>query len=426
MSFDPILKFELKQHTPMIHFQHEQPGATLRGSELKPKFDKFLIKNVFKGDKNKYKYYLIPNNDSDKEAFDYKVKVIPNSNPEIFEIEEKKISSKGEEKKINFPLFFGNMGDNVKDKYFSFINGKITIEFFSLNSDLLKELKNNFPKFLMLTNFGTRNSKGFGSFYIDDNEFIEKNGLPYSFIVQKVSGDDFVNFRKLFEKIEIFYKSLRSGINLYKFDRKTKKLNHEFYFKSMMFLYAKSKGIQWDKKSIKEHFFRDKLDQQREKHRNSELLNYSSQKRYLVKELLGLSTVENWQSYSGATIERESDKSDKIERFPSPIFFKPINKGDHFIVFFDIKPLDDRIFDKLFKITKNSNKNRVLELRTPPKNLIDLHDFIKFAVSLDLDKHVEDGFKKHEYFGILKDIYSQVRASIEKNSKTNSSGGSNA
>ena len=38
------LKFTLKQHTPIIHFQHNQHGATLRASELKPKLDKFLMK----------------------------------------------------------------------------------------------------------------------------------------------------------------------------------------------------------------------------------------------------------------------------------------------------------------------------------------------------------------------------------------------
>lgn len=33
---------KLKQHTPIIHFQWEQKGATLRATELKPKLDLFL------------------------------------------------------------------------------------------------------------------------------------------------------------------------------------------------------------------------------------------------------------------------------------------------------------------------------------------------------------------------------------------------
>ena len=33
----------LKQHTPMIHFQHNESGATLRASEVKPLLDKFIL-----------------------------------------------------------------------------------------------------------------------------------------------------------------------------------------------------------------------------------------------------------------------------------------------------------------------------------------------------------------------------------------------
>ena len=43
---DYKLTFKLKQHTPIIHFQHDQYGATLRASELKPKLDKFLIEKL--------------------------------------------------------------------------------------------------------------------------------------------------------------------------------------------------------------------------------------------------------------------------------------------------------------------------------------------------------------------------------------------
>ena len=38
------LVVKLKQHTPLIHFQHSQEGATLRASEVKPKLDKYIIK----------------------------------------------------------------------------------------------------------------------------------------------------------------------------------------------------------------------------------------------------------------------------------------------------------------------------------------------------------------------------------------------
>ena len=66
------VEFTLKQHTPIIHFQSDQVGATLRATELKPKFDRFLINYVFKNDKKQYQEYLI---DKDKNALNYKVKI---------------------------------------------------------------------------------------------------------------------------------------------------------------------------------------------------------------------------------------------------------------------------------------------------------------------------------------------------------------
>jgi len=53
------VEFTLKQHTPLIHFQSDQSGATLRATELKPKLDRFLIEKVFNNEKERYKEFLI-------------------------------------------------------------------------------------------------------------------------------------------------------------------------------------------------------------------------------------------------------------------------------------------------------------------------------------------------------------------------------
>ena len=42
------LEIKLKQHTPLIHFQYDQEGATLRASEVKPKLDKFILTRLGK------------------------------------------------------------------------------------------------------------------------------------------------------------------------------------------------------------------------------------------------------------------------------------------------------------------------------------------------------------------------------------------
>ncbi|KAA6310435.1 hypothetical protein EZS27_038260, partial [termite gut metagenome] len=49
------LTVTLKQHTPLIHFQHEQEGATLRSSEVKPRLDRFLFP-IIGGNENYIQY----------------------------------------------------------------------------------------------------------------------------------------------------------------------------------------------------------------------------------------------------------------------------------------------------------------------------------------------------------------------------------
>lgn len=63
------VEFTLKQHTPIIHFQSDQSGATLRATELKPKFDRFLI-SQFKKENIDFKNFLI---NQDKYALNYKI-----------------------------------------------------------------------------------------------------------------------------------------------------------------------------------------------------------------------------------------------------------------------------------------------------------------------------------------------------------------
>ena len=61
------VEFTLKQHTPIIHFQSEQMGATLRATELKPKFDRFLLETQ--------QDLPFRKNSSGKLSLNYKVKI---------------------------------------------------------------------------------------------------------------------------------------------------------------------------------------------------------------------------------------------------------------------------------------------------------------------------------------------------------------
>ena len=71
----------LRQHTPLIHFQHYQDNATLRASEVKPQLDRFLLTQLGDGDyetgieRARIKEWLI--GDGNHPALNYQMKISP-------------------------------------------------------------------------------------------------------------------------------------------------------------------------------------------------------------------------------------------------------------------------------------------------------------------------------------------------------------
>lgn len=400
------LKFTLKQHTPIIHFLHDQPGATLRATELKPKLDKFLIAHAFNDDFAEYKTHLIGwsegKQETDfegKESFDYKVKI--NSGQTInFDIEIMGYNKKkGVDTERQFPLFFGNMGKNdAEKKRFIFTSEPVMVEIFSLNLPLLEEIRKHFARFIFETNFGSRQSKGFGSFSVDENDRdITKLKRKYKFSSDVKIPIDTTNpnsvhshFSKLFSDIELLYKSLRSGINF------------NFYFKSLMFKYAFDHDTQWDKKTIKETFFNVKPDK----------LSSSLQKK-LMRDVLGLSLLNEWgkkKNYAGAIITKEHND---IERFKSPIMFKilRIENSLSYNIFLLNDPFDVGFTNQTFTI-KSSNSSDELTLLTPEK--FDVDYFLTYVITqIDLESHVDTFNKKTFQFKILKRIFNELKTNLE-------------
>ena len=344
--------FTLKQHTPIIHFQANQNGATLRATELKPKFDKFLKKYIFNNQIPKE--YKI----SDKDALSYKVKVYATNT-----------------KTINFekypPLYF------ARDSKQKLLSDSITVEFTSFNTKLISTIKENFESFLANENFGTRQSKGYGNFYIDEKDFnpnLVKRKKTYFFYSDKNNWE---------KDIKLFYGFLRAGINEIDFRTKTSK----FYAKSLMFLYASSLQIVWDKKAIKEHFF-----------------NHKEPKRHhLMKDLLGLSANESWLSYKMSL--KKSSKN--IDRYKSPITFKPIQEAKRVKIYLFADEINKNFLDSFFQI---KGKGKPLNISTPKE--FDIYKFLSFAFKTNLDEHIDKKYHNNKNFTKLQDIFTTLKAQI--------------
>ncbi len=376
------VKFTLRQHTPMIHFQAKQSGATLRASELKPRFDKFL-KEFSKQSSN----FRI---DKEKSALKYKIAIWA---------KESKANDISKDE-----LFFGMIRPKgvsqeeweVKKKHF-LSNKIIEVEFFSFNKELLEIITKAFPLFIATHNFGTRKSKGYGSFYLEASSYgyksIEESlrelGITYySFTTQNWKSD-----------IALFYKFLRQGINLPKNPRddcpKTR-----FYAKPAIFLFAKHKNWEWDKRAIKKHYFPKYLQKDIECRGELDTLVYSSSKQYLLRDLFGLSTSQRWMKQNANIEKMHSD----IERFASPLTFKKVENR----VYFWFNQSYQKILNKTFII--KVNKRGDLKLSTPSKEEFSFEEFFDFVTQINLSEVVNKRFQNEKEFKNLQRILYEIRA----------------
>lgn len=412
------LEFTLKQHTPIIHFQHDQDGATLRATEVKPKLDRFIIIKFggFESLKKEHPDWFIGKGNHPALSYKMRIDVDENNLDKTISgpIEKRYKDNKGNIRNEKFPAFFGLMGgDNEGSKEFRFYK-KVELNCISASQSLIRILTENIGEFFACNNFGNRQSKGFGSFYPEDQKRFPFTPLKYYFDIQVRNlpnvrynyldplTESFRQQVRLFEVINLFYNTLRSGIN-------QSWGQNPIYFKSLMFMYAKNQlKVQWDKKKIKEAVFDMKLAEQKNKYRNSDIIHFSAPKSYLMRDLLGLASDSQWFGEYHDAIHTESLEREKIERFQSPIFFKPIeqNNGKYRVYFKGDQKNLNEMLGKKFKISNKSGKS--LELYTPTN--FNLDDFLQYAFSIKIDEHISqkgNGFSPEKE--LLMNIYSQLR-----------------
>lgn len=397
-----LLTLKLDQHTPLLHFQGEQHLATLRASEVKPRLDKFIIKNEFNDEFESCKTFLIgynsqkPDELSEKfksgyRALNYKMRIITNDSRKPIDPD-----------KNNAPMFFGNIGNkNASEKSLvmrenNIIEIRIPLTCSALYEIIVKHIGNMF----MCTNFGTRSSKGYGSFTINDTNIHSLQPKLY-FDSYKVS------YSEVMREIEWIHKTLRSGINDC-FGRNNGR--NILYFKSLMFAYAKSKGKQWDKRTIKQAFLnRQEISEQANRY-NDDITSYNgNQPHYDFRDCLGLSTDESWKSYR-MTIKKISQD---IDRLPSPFVFKPVKYRDFWRIYIIYNELPDEF--KAATISINSNKNsEAIRLPIDPEFSIKSYmDFVfrrdesgHYAVNIEdlFSKQTNNKYKKNRIIKIFKEL----------------------
>lgn len=320
---DPESKaYSLTQYTEHIHFQANEKGACLRGTEVKPKLDKFIDQYCEKNEVSIPKSCYLSQPGEKLLSLNYSVSISP---------------APGREPVINLPrtresAFFANEG-NVEIKRYSVFypdglvlkihcrKQRIGIDIGARHFEYLMDLIDYaLPAFFALTCFGTRSTKGFGSYGIKgrvaDHAYLKQFAETYYHVSFPGKRD------KMPEIIKTLSNMMKAGLNN-SFQNRYGKPSDDFYYKGRIFRYFTERGIGSDKAFMKQNLLpgQDKSPRSEEKTKY-ETFVYS-------RGILGLAPLYEFRSGAGSTrqgkvtVEDGAAGRSTIERFNNPVHFKP-------------------------------------------------------------------------------------------------------
>lgn len=364
-------EYKLVQHTPLIHFQHSEPHACLRATEVKPKLDRFLIEQLEKDDRfgdGRWKKWFV--GDGSQQSFDYMMRITPNSEQVERTHSIERAIARAEHRPPNANLheihknYFGNMasGNNIQDtiretfKESLFYKDGLTLTIRCFIPELLTLIDEHIRGFFMMHNFGTRQRKGFGSFTVDINT---QPNAPKGFdLVGKYCPNayycklnDNVSADALLDAVWVISAFLRSGFNR----------GEGNYVRGFVFRYfqREKNPLANDKAFVKQKVLRNVYD---EATRGEHLHPYGNNVRYrYVRGLLGTNENSRFcRDPRGGTREDRTvhniyiHSAEGVERFPSPLLFKPIGK----FVFILPQKMPDEIFGSEFYILEKNQEEK--------------------------------------------------------------------
>jgi len=404
------LNFTLKQHTPIIHFQHEQEGATLRATEVKPKLDRFIMEKLtgkiaheaaaeFKrrallreGEdaKPEWKNWLVGKGKSEHVALDYKMRIT----------DAKPVVKNGDFKLITEKI---DQGPNSKKPILSQTGVKVELHLFSI--ELKEEIEKHYQLFFLIENFGTRQSKGWGC-YTEESmkcegvvEALFKSNLPVyilkNFQYNSNSVDGF------YQSILKFWRVLKSGNNFPAYNGRP-----AVYIKAAIFKYMTKNNLRWDKRWMKQrlnevissHSTRVSIPNltgvrlKKTNHPNDATINHPSPDHCndshfgtnseldistlaapyrFGRAMLGLAEHLEFRANNGFTFQFRIKGLNGIERFKAPVTFK-VFENKLFAIVHDPKAMLDKEFQFEVQAKKqNLNPPPPLLNEGPPMEVMD-------------------------------------------------------
>lgn len=473
----------LYQHTPLIHFQGEQTGATLRATDIKPRLDRWIItkfghdvmqtareqdSELHWSERNRYLagwnllssekpnwLALSDQREERQKSLNYQIRItsgLPNPlNRSI----------------VKYPTYFAEVGreDAERTPLVSFYHS-VQLIIQSADETLLDYISKEANDFFYATNFGTRASKGFGSF----SPAAKPEGWTFKFKIPHPNPQDLAYpdqpgnkkgendlYQRLFRHIDFFYRSLRAGINCFTEPEKTydkqgkrrikEEYNDHFYMKPLIFQYAMDKGITWEKKLYKARGSTNytgkgnlaryddiraslpndgfALDPQKSENRwpkwydsQNALADPVAVTEATVRDALGLSTDQSWKDWEFNGSKMKINKSSAtsgpkaIARAPSPFTFVPVREKYAFAVYVYARQPEDYYLTHEYEIN-------VLPSAIPVFPDFDMAEFLDDYLAVPTlersvvikDKTIEER-NEDPLFLLLEGFYAQARGSL--------------
>lgn len=364
MSYSFQKEFTLIPQSPLIHFQPELNGATLRATEVKPKLDRYIFKHCTN----------IPDDWKNRKtptALNYKLRIICSEQKEPIPLGNR-----------TYNIFYGNMGNGPKKMG---IMAKAKLIVTSFNSDLLKYIDKIIGDFFIVTNFGTMQGKGFGSFVVE-----RKNFSPEHICEELTKEYNAANCYKfstcsqaVFKQIKTVYSLMKSGVNF-------RSYRHSILFDFMHEKFDMGNEKAWLKQNgIAPAIINKNGQKQKEIAPATGRSNGQKDResRY-VRALLGIADHNTYLNIPDEKVPDEKvevtiqEKSGEISRLNSPVFFKVINNNVYYVGM----KINREIFGKTFSFTATINEGKSIigkgEINVPTESEVGkdfMDEFMHYA-----------------------------------------------
>lgn len=320
VKFEQKLEYSLIPQTPIIHFQHAEHGSTLRATEVKPKFDKFLLKKAEEDGIALGEKYFIPN--TKNQSFDYKLRLV----------EKKRLETYNVGRNTDYDIYYGNQGLEDRSKEKKAVMSEVLMTVMCADKDLRALIDKYVGEFFIVTNFGSMSGKGFGSFLVEDKKFSESDIAK---ALKKATGSyncyAFNGGENPFKRIKVIYTIMKSGMSVPEFHDSA--LFNYLMYENKIALYGEKEGL-----------------------RANQLVPLQPEQRiqkryYYLRALLGVGDRAEYRIGHDRFTITMKEENNEIERLESPIFFKVINKRVYIVA----NRINREIYGKSFIFKKGKN-----------------------------------------------------------------------